>query len=80
MWAGRVCLDISTYRLIHIPTPMLASLLRLDDALVHLEVPVHVRRLPPPSLGVCLEAPPALGTWWSQGLIDGRKEVGSEPG
>lgn len=59
---------------------MLAPLLRLHNPLVHTEVPVHVCGLLLLPLVVCLEAPPTLGTWWSEGLIDGREKVRSKSG
>lgn len=71
-------IDRVTYRLIHIPAPVLASLLRLHDPLVHPEVPVHVCRFLPLPFRISLEPPPTLCTWWSEGLIEGREKVGSE--
>lgn len=52
---------VGTYQLIDEPTSMLASLLRLNHTLVHLEVPVHVSSLLLLSLLIGPEATSTLG-------------------
>lgn len=58
---GFACLD--PVQLIDVPAAVLAALLGFCHALVHAEMPVHVRCLLGFAIGVGLEAAAALRAW-----------------
>ena len=66
---------LGTYCLVDVPAPVLASLLRLGDSLVNSEVPVHVSRLLPSSMLVCLEPPAALSARSAKSLVEGCNQL-----
>lgn len=66
-----------TYQLVDIPAPVLSTLLRLNHALVHAEMPVHVRGFLLLALLVGLEAASALRARDAETLVEAHDEVGS---
>ena len=65
----------NTYQLINIPTPMLTPLLSLNHALMHAEMPVHVRGLLLLALLVGLKAATALRAWDAEAVVEANNQV-----
>jgi hypothetical protein len=66
------------YQLVNIPAPVLATPLRLSDALMDAEVPVQMSGLPAPALLVGLEAPTTLRAGLTKSIVQERDELRSK--
>ena len=68
---------METYKLVEIPTPMLASLFCLFHSFMDTKVPIHMSRLLLLTLIIRLKSASTLGAWISKTLIEAEDKMRS---